>query len=218
MNPRRTRALIQMLDRAGTKDLGESITQTGTVGLIGRQTLPSTKRNGDQDLRQSQNPRDLVQLTQAMMEMSEKEIKRARPPLIQAQEKSCRAIRNSERARIQSKQSQAREVRVCRGMASSSKGTMSTEERLKEMDKTLANLQQMLQHQLDFLENLDVEAGRRLEQLESDITLTKIGFAEELDKLHKELKNPQQEFDERMEQLEAKMAQLNSNWNQEEEK
>jgi hypothetical protein len=103
-------------------------------------------------------------------------------------------------------------------MASSSKGTMSTEERLKEMDKTLANLQQMLQHQLDFLENLDVEAGCRLEQLESDISMTKIGFAEELDKLHKELKNPQQEFDERMEQLEAKMAQLNSNWNQDEEK
>jgi hypothetical protein len=39
-----------------------------------------------------------------------------------------------------------------------------------------------------------------------------------LDKLHQELKNPQQEFDERMEQLEAKMAQLNSNWNQDEEK
>ena len=78
-----------------------------------------------------------------------------------------------------------------RAMASSSKGPKSTEERLKEMDKTLANLQEMLQHQLDFLENLDVEAGRRLEQLESDITLTKIGFAEELDKLHQELKNPQ---------------------------
>ena len=103
-------------------------------------------------------------------------------------------------------------------MASSSKGPKSTEERLKEMDKTLANLQEMLQHQLDFLENLDVEAGRRIEQLESDITLTKIGFAEELDKLHQKLKNPQQEFDERMEQLEAKMAQLNSNWNQNEGK
>jgi hypothetical protein len=48
---------------------------------------------------------------------------------------------------------------------------------------------------LDFLENLDTEAGHRLEQLEVDITITKIGFAEELDKLHKELKNPQQEFE-----------------------
>ena len=106
-------------------------------------------------------------------------------------------------------------VRARRAMASSSKGKLSTEERLKEMDKALANLQQLLQHQLDFLENLEVEAGRRLEQLESDITMTKIGFAEELDKLHKELKNPQQEFDERMKQLEAKMAQLINNWSQE---
>jgi chromosome segregation ATPase len=103
-------------------------------------------------------------------------------------------------------------------MASSSKGPLSTEERLKQMETTLANLQQMLQHQLDFLENLDVEAGRRLEQLESDITMTKIGFAEELDKLNQELKNPQQDFDERMEQLEAKMAQLNCSWNKEEGK
>jgi hypothetical protein len=65
---------------------------------------------------------------------------------------------------------------------------------------------------------LDVEAGRRLEQLESDITMTKIGFAQELDKLNQELKSPQQGFDERMEELEAKMAQLNSNWNKEDPK
>jgi hypothetical protein len=63
-----------------------------------------------------------------------------------------------------------------------------------------------------------VEAGRRLEQLESDITMTKIGFAQELDKLNQELKSPQQGFDERMEELEAKMAQLNSNWNNEDPK
>jgi hypothetical protein len=105
-----------------------------------------------------------------------------------------------------------------KGMASSSNKPISTEERLKQMETTLANLQQMLEHQLDFLENLDVEAGRRLEQLESDITMTKIGFAQELDKLNQELKSPQQGFDERMEELEAKMAQLNSNWNNEDPK
>jgi hypothetical protein len=104
------------------------------------------------------------------------------------------------------------------GMASSSNKPIRTEERLKQMETTLANLQQMLEHQLDFLENLDVEAGRRLEQLESDITMTKIGFAQELDKLNQELKSPQQGFDERMEELEAKMAQLNSNWNNEDPK
>jgi len=111
-----------------------------------------------------------------------------------------------------------KQSKVRGAMASSSKGPLSTEDRLKQMETTLANLQQMLQHQLDFLENLDVEAGRRLEQLESDITMTKIGFAEELDKLNQELKNPQQDFDERMEQLEAKMAQLNCSWNKDEEK
>jgi cell division protein ZapA (FtsZ GTPase activity inhibitor) len=53
-----------------------------------------------------------------------------------------------------------------------------------------------------------------MEQLEADITTTNIGFTEELDKLHKELKNPQQEFEERIDQLEEKMAQLNSDWKQ----
>jgi chromosome segregation ATPase len=167
---------------------------------------------------ETQDPRDHGQHPKKIMGMSEREIKEARPPLILAQAKGCKKIRNPERVKQQSKRSRTRVVRIRREMASSSKGKLSTEERLKEMDKALANLQQLLQHQLDFLENLDVEAGRRLEQLESDITMTKIGFAEELDKLHKELKNPQQEFDERMEQLEAKMAQLNSNWSQEEKK
>ena len=99
-------------------------------------------------------------------------------------------------------------------MASSSTEKLSTEERLKEMDKALENLKQLLQYQLDFLENLDSEAGRRMEQLEANITATKIGFTEEIDKLHKELKNPQQEFEERIDQLEAKMAQLNNDWKQ----
>jgi len=48
-------------------------------------------------------------------------------------------------------------------MASSSTDKSSTEERLKEMDKALENLKQLLQNQLDFVENLDTEAGRRME-------------------------------------------------------
>ena len=44
-------------------------------------------------------------------------------------------------------------------MASPSTKKPSTEERLKEMDKALENLKQLLQYQLDFLENLDSEAG-----------------------------------------------------------
>jgi chromosome segregation ATPase len=102
-------------------------------------------------------------------------------------------------------------------MASGSDNKPSTEERLKAMDTALENLKQLLQFQLDFLENLDSEAGRRMEKLEEDITTTKIGFTEELGKLHRELKNPQQEFEERIDQLEAKMAQLNNDWKQDPE-
>jgi hypothetical protein len=101
-----------------------------------------------------------------------------------------------------------------RAMAASSSTKPSLEERLKAMDSTLENLKQMLQFQLDFLENLDSEAGRRMEKLEQDITTTKFGFTEELSKLHQELKNPKKEFEERIGQLEEKMSQLNNEWRQ----
>ena len=61
---------------------------------------------------------------------------------------------------------------------------LTVEERLKKLDETLEKLKQMLQYQLDFLENLDTEAGRQLEHLEQDISTVKIGFTEELGKLH----------------------------------
>jgi len=82
------------------------------------------------------------------------------------------------------------------------------------MDTALENLKQLLQFQLDFLENIDSEAGRRLEKLEEDISTTKIGFTEELGKLHKELKNPKQEFKEWIGQLEVKISHLNNEWKQ----
>ena len=75
---------------------------------------------------------------------------------------------------------------------------LTMEERLKIMDSTLENLKQMLQFQLDFLENLDSEAGKRMEKLEQDITTTKFSFIEELSKLHQELKNPKEEFEQRI--------------------
>jgi uncharacterized protein YceH (UPF0502 family) len=86
------------------------------------------------------------------------------------------------------------------------------------MDEALENLKQMLNYQLDFLQNLDIEAGRRLERLEGDITTTKFEISEELGKLHKELKNPKKEFEDRIAQLEEKMAKLNSDWKQGPEK
>jgi hypothetical protein len=69
-------------------------------------------------------------------------------------------------------------------MAASSSRNLTVEERLKKLDETLEKLKQTLQYQLDFLENLDTEAGRRLEHLEQDISTVKIGFTEELGKLH----------------------------------
>ena len=72
-------------------------------------------------------------------------------------------------------------------MASGSNSKPSTEERLKAMDTVLEDLKQLLQLQLDFLENLDSEVGRRMERLELDILHTKTGMCEELDDLKKEL-------------------------------
>jgi TolA-binding protein len=97
-------------------------------------------------------------------------------------------------------------------MAASSSRNLTIEERLKQLDETLESLKQTLQYQLDFLENLDSEAGRRLEQLEQDISTVKIGFTEELGKLHQELKSPKDEFEERIGQLEGKMSKLNIEW------
>jgi DNA mismatch repair ATPase MutS len=97
-------------------------------------------------------------------------------------------------------------------MAASSSRTLSVEERLKQLDDTLEKLKQSLQFQLDFLENLDTEAGRRMEQLEQDLTFVKIGFSEELDKLHQELKSPQEKFEDRIGELEGKLSKLNLEW------
>lgn len=99
-------------------------------------------------------------------------------------------------------------------MASNSGNKPNTEDRLNALEDALKNLKQMLNHQLDFLQNLDIDAGRRLELLEGDITTTKFELTEELGKLRKELKDPKQEFEVRVNQLEEKMAQLNKDWKQ----
>jgi hypothetical protein len=66
-------------------------------------------------------------------------------------------------------------------MASNSGRKPSMEERMKSVEEELKRLKQFLQNQDDFLQNLDIEAGRRIEMLEVDITLTKIGFSVELE-------------------------------------
>jgi chromosome segregation ATPase len=103
-------------------------------------------------------------------------------------------------------------------MAASSSRPLPVEERLKQLDEKLENLKNMLQYQLDFLENLDSEAGRRMEQLEQDLSFVKIGFTEELDKLHQELKSPQERFEDRIGGLEDKLAKLNLEWGDSSEK
>ena len=51
--------------------------------------------------------------------------------------------------------------------------------------------------------------------MENDITSTKFGPSEELGKLRKDLKDPKQEFEERVSNLEQQMEQLNKEWKQE---
>jgi hypothetical protein len=103
-------------------------------------------------------------------------------------------------------------------MAASSSRPIPVEERLKQLDEKLEKLKNMLQFQLDFLENLDSEAGRRMEQLEQDLSFVKIGFTEELDKLHQELKSPQEKFEDRIGDLEDKLSKLNLEWGESSEK
>ena len=51
--------------------------------------------------------------------------------------------------------------------------------------------------------------------LEADITSTKFGLSEEIGKLHQTIRGPKQDLEDRVTQLEEKMAQLNKYWQQE---
>ena len=103
-------------------------------------------------------------------------------------------------------------------MAASSSRPLTVEERLKQLDDKLEKLKNMLQFQLDFLENLDSEAGRHMEQLEQDLSFVKIGFSEELEKLQQELQNPQERFADRIGELEDKLSKMNLEWGENSEK
>jgi chaperonin cofactor prefoldin len=120
------------------------------------------------------------------------------------------AIRGERTLRRSSSPEAAREA-----MASSSGSKPTTEERLAALEVNMQHLRHQLNNLDDFLQNLDIDAGRRLEMLENDITSTKFGLSEELGKLRKELKDPKQEFDERVSNLEQQMEQLNKEWKQE---
>jgi hypothetical protein len=97
-------------------------------------------------------------------------------------------------------------------MASISGNKPTTKERLNSLEEDLQRFKHMLHHQLDFLQNLDIDAGRRLEMLEADIITKKFGLTEEMGKLRKELRDPKQEFENRVSNLEEKMKQLNKEW------
>jgi uncharacterized protein YydD (DUF2326 family) len=64
------------------------------------------------------------------------------------------------------------------------------EERITALEENVQKLRSMLINLDDFLQNLDSEAGRRMEVLENDIIHTRSGLCEELGKLRKELKDP----------------------------
>jgi hypothetical protein len=127
--------------------------------------------------------------------------------------------KQSQLKQIQFKHAQSRRsVSEAERMASSSSRPLTVEERLKQLDDKLEKLKNMLQFQLDFLENLDSEAGRRMEQLEQDLSFVKIGFSEELDKLQQELQNPQERFADRIGELEDKLSKMNLEWGENSEK
>jgi hypothetical protein len=66
---------------------------------------------------------------------------------------------------------------------------------LASLEENWQHLKNQLNYLDDFLQNLDIDARRRLEMLEEEITSTKFGLSEELRKLCKDLKDPKQEFE-----------------------
>jgi chromosome segregation ATPase len=120
------------------------------------------------------------------------------------------AIKGRRNSRRSSSPEAAREA-----MASSSGSKPMTKERLAALEANMQHLRHQLNNLDDFLQNLDIDAGRRLEMLENDITSTKFKLSEELGKLRKDLKDPKQEFEERVSNLEQQMEQLNKEWKQE---
>jgi hypothetical protein len=81
-------------------------------------------------------------------------------------------------------------------MASSLSNNPTSEERLKALEDGVQHLKQLLQNKLNFLENLDIDAGRRLEMLEVDNTSTKFGLSEEIGKLHQTIRGPKQDLED----------------------
>jgi uncharacterized protein YydD (DUF2326 family) len=86
------------------------------------------------------------------------------------------------------------------------------EERIAGLEENVQKLRSQLISLDDFLQNLDSEAGRRMEMLENDIIHTKSGLCEELWKLRKDLKDPKRDFEERVSSLEQQMVQMNKEW------
>jgi hypothetical protein len=80
-------------------------------------------------------------------------------------------------------------------MATSSRSTPSMEERLKTMEEDMQRIKTTVQNQDIILQGFDVEAGRRLAMLDADITKTKNVFAEAVDQVRQEHKDPKEELE-----------------------
>jgi len=182
-------------DRKDITKHHEAIDSGGREDRTSRRPYPSDLANRKEDANRKEGKLKTRRGTQSLTLSSRKDSQEGAQPSKEKNEQTSR--------------SQGEEKKPAR-MASSSGSKPTTEERLSAMDEALENLKQMLNYQLDFLQNLDIEAGRRLERLEGDITTTKFEISEELGKLHKELKNPKKEFEDRITQLEEKMAKLNN--------
>jgi hypothetical protein len=69
------------------------------------------------------------------------------------------------------------------------------EERLKTMEEDMQRIKATVQHQEIILQRLDAEAGGRLAMLDADITNTKNVFAEAVDQVRQEHKDPKEELE-----------------------
>jgi hypothetical protein len=202
-----------ILSQVRTKEKGESKTIRDKTdvryeGILHHWDVETLENTKDPTRHPCTNPDRVIRLSATNMEKTEVKRRGREGPFHPWSSRSLGKLprrgietRGRRRPRSPSGTGEARKA-----MASSSGSKPTTKERLKSLEEGLHRLKQLLHNHDDFLQNMDIEAGRRLEMIEADITSTKIGFSEELEHLCKEFKDPKKELEERVNKLEEQMT------------
>jgi len=100
-------------------------------------------------------------------------------------------------------------------MVASSRITPLMEEILKTLEEDMQRIKTTVQNQEIILQGFDVEAGQRLAMLDANITKTKNIFAETVEQVQQEYKDPKKELEARVLKLETQLEKLTKDWKNE---